>query len=67
MQFDLVSANSTVLSYFFFFFLIIGLYFLIAEAITQILNHIAELLIPPGVPIKEEKPVVEIHSVICII
>ena len=36
-----------------FFFLIID--FLIPAAIAQIFNHIAELIIPIGVPIKEAK------------
>ena len=46
----------------FFFFLIIDLCFLIPAVITQIFNPIAELVIPIGIPCKEEKA--EIHPVI---
>ena len=64
MLFNLDFAYNTILSCFFLFFLIIDLYFLIPAAITQILNCIAELVIPIGVPIKEEKVEMEIHPVI---
>ena len=45
----------------FFFFLIIDLYFLIPAAIAQILNPIAELVIPKGIPSKKAKAEIEIH------
>ena len=60
---DLDFANSTVLLCFFFFFLIINLYFLITEAVAQIFNPIAELVIPIGIPNKEAKTEIEINSV----
>ena len=50
---------------FLIFFLIFDLYFLIPEAIAQIFNPIAELVIVPiGIPRKEGKSENEIHSVI---
>ena len=55
MLFNLDFANNTILSWFFFIFIIIGLYFLVPAVIAQIFNTIAELLIPIGMPIKEEK------------
>ena len=55
MLFNLDFANNTILSWFFFIFIIIGLYFLVPAVIAQIFNPIAELLIPIGMPIKEEK------------
>ena len=64
MLFDLDFANDTILSYFLFFFLIIDLYFLIPEAIAQIFNPIAELVIPLGIPIKEAKAEMQTHPVI---
>ena len=64
MLFNLDFANNTVLSCFFFFFLIIDLYFLIPAVIAQIFNSFAELVIPIGIPIKEAKTEIEIHSVI---
>ena len=45
------------------FFLIINFYFLIPAAIAQIFNPIAELVIPIGIPSKEAKAEIEIHSV----
>ena len=45
MLFNLDFISSTILSCF-FFFLIIDLYFLIAGAVAQIFNPIAELVIP---------------------
>ena len=39
----------------FTFFEIIDLYFLIAEVITQIVNPVAELVIPIGIQTKEAK------------
>ena len=64
MLFNLDFANNTILSCFFFFFLIIDLQFLIPADIAQIFNHIAELVIPIGIPIKEVKAEIEIHPVI---
>ena len=55
MLFNLDFANNTILSWFFFIFIIIGLYFLVPAVIAQIFNPIAELLIPIGMSIKEEK------------
>ena len=48
----------------FLFFLIIDLYFLIPAVIAQILNPIAELIIPIGIPSKKAKAGIEIHPVI---
>ena len=53
MLFNLVFANNTILSRFFFFFLVIG--FLIPAVTAQIFNSIPELVIPKGIPGKEEK------------
>ena len=64
MLFNLDFANNTILSCFFFFFLIIDLYLLIPAAIAQIFNPIAELVSPIGIPGKEAKAEIEIHSVI---
>ena len=46
------------------FFLIIDLYLLIPAVIAQIFNLIAELVFPIGIPIKEGKVEIEIHTVI---
>ena len=62
--FNLDFANNTILSCFFFFFLITDLHFLIPAVIAQILNPIAELVIPTGTPSEEAKAEVEIHPVI---
>ena len=64
MLFNLEFAKSTILSCFFLFFLIIELYFVIPAVITQIFNPIAELVIPTGIPTKEEKAEMETHPVI---
>ena len=56
MLFNLEFANNTILSCFFFFFLITDLYIVISEAVAQIFNPIAELVIPIRIPIKEPKP-----------
>ena len=57
-------ANNTVLSCFVFFFLIIDLYFLILEVIpAQIFIPIAELVICLGIPSKEAKLEIKIHTV----
>ena len=44
--------------------LLFNLYFLIAAAVTQVFNPIAELLILTGVPSKEAKTETEIHPLI---
>ena len=44
---------------FFFFFLILVLYFLIFVVTAQIVNPIAELVIPLGIPSKEAKAKIE--------
>ena len=62
--FNLDFDNNTILSCFFSFFFIIDLYFLILAAIAQILYPIAELVIPIGIPSKETKAEIEIHSLI---
>ena len=49
---------------FFFFFLIIDLYFLIPAVIAQIINPIAELVIPIGIPTAEAKAEMTTHPVI---
>ena len=64
MLFNLDFANNTILSCFLLFFLIIELYFLIPAVIAQIFNPIAELVIPTGIPTKEEKADMETHPVI---
>ena len=48
-------ANDVILSCFFLFFLFIDLYFLIPAVVTQIFNHIAELVISIVSPAKEAK------------
>ena len=48
----------------FFLFLFIDLYFLITGATAKIFNSFPELVIPIGIPIKEAKSEIEIHSVI---
>ena len=63
MLFDLDFANNTILSCF-FFSLIIYLYFLVPPVISKMFNPIAELLIPIGIPTKEEKAEMETHPVI---
>ena len=55
-------ANNTILSC--FFFLIMGLYFLIPAVIILIFNIISELVIPIGIPTKEQKVEMETHPVI---
>ena len=47
-----------------FLFLIIDLYFLIPEAITQTFNFIVKLVIHITIPNKETKVEIEIHLVI---
>ena len=63
MVFNLVFANNTILSRFFFFLLIINLYFLIPAFITQIIIAAAQLVIPTGIPAKEEKTEIETYPV----
>ena len=64
MLFNVDFAKNTILSGLFFFLLIIDLYFLIPAVIAQIFNHIAELVIPIGIPSKEAKSEIEIYPVI---
>ena len=63
MLFNLDFISSTILSCF-FFFLIIDLYFLIAGAVAQIFNPIAELVIPIWISSKEAKAEIETLPVI---
>ena len=64
MLFNLDFMNNTILSCFFLFFFTIDLHFLIPAVIIQIFNPIAELVIPMGIPTKEEKTDLEKHPVI---
>ena len=64
MLFNLDFGSNNILSCFFFVFLIIDLQFLIIADIAQIINPIAELVIPVGIPSKEAKAATEIHPVI---
>ena len=59
MLVNLDFANNTILSCLFFVSLIIDLYFLIPAVIAQIFNPVAELVIPAGIPTKEEKAEME--------
>ena len=52
------------MSRFFFFFLISDLYLLNPAAMAEIFDHIADLLIPIEIPIKEAKAGIEISAVI---
>ena len=63
MLFILDFANNTILPCFFFFLLIIDFHFLIPAAIAQIVNPIAELIIPTGISSKKVKALIEIHAV----
>ena len=63
--FNLDFPSYTILSCLFFFFLIINFYFLFPAVIAQIFNPIAELVIPTGIPIKEENVEIETLPVIC--
>ena len=56
-----VSANNTILSCFLLFLLIIDLYFLTSANIAQILNPIAELVLPIGIISKKAE--IEIHLI----
>ena len=64
MIFGLDLASNTILSCVFFIFLVIDLYFLISEVMAQIFNPITELVIPLGIPSKEEKAELEIRPII---
>ena len=64
MLLNLDFASNTILSCFFFFLLIIDLFFLIPEAIAQVFNTIAELVLHIGMKIKKSKSEIEIHAVI---
>ena len=57
MLFNLDFANDNILSCFFFVFLITDLYFLI----PAVINTIAELVIPIGIPTKEARAEMERH------
>ena len=57
-------ANNIILLCFFLFVLFIDLYFLIPVVIKQTFNPIAELVIPIGIPTKQEKPEIETYQVI---
>ena len=46
-------------------FLFLNYYFLFPAVIAEIFNPIAELVIPTGIPIKEENVEIETHPVIC--
>ena len=62
--FNLDFAKNTIFSCLFFFFLIINLHFLIPAVIAQIVNPVAELVIPIGIPNKEPKAEFEINPVV---
>ena len=65
MLLNLAFANNTTLSYFFFLFL--NYWLIIFDSCSyciSLINPIAELVVPTGVPIKEVKAEIEIHSVI---
>ena len=64
MLFNLDFSNNSILSCFFLVLLIIDLYFLICAAIAQFFNPVTELVIPTGIPTKEAKVEIEIHTVI---
>ena len=64
MLLSLDLANNTILSYFFFFLLIIDWCFLILANIAEVLNHIADIVIPMGIPHKEAEEEMEIHPLI---
>ena len=59
MLFNLHLANNTILSCYFVFLLIIDLYLLFLGVTAQIINPIAELVIPIGIPIKKAKAEME--------
>ena len=64
MQFNLDLGNDAILLCFFFFFLIIDLYFVILAVIAQNFNPVPEIIIPIGIPTKEEKAQMETNPVI---
>ena len=61
-----ISNSSSCISNdsYFAFFLIIDLYLLIPAVILKIFNPIAELVIPIGIPTKDQKAGMETHLVI---
>ena len=61
-MFNLAFANNTILPCFFLFFLIIELYHIRSAVISQTFNPTAELVIPIGIPTKDAKAKIEIHS-----
>ena len=52
---NLASPSNTILSYFFLFFLIIDLYFLFPTVTAQIFNPFAELAIPIGIQLMDQR------------
>ena len=64
MLFNLDFSNSIILLCFFYLFLIIDLNFLIPAVIAQIFNPVPELVIPIGIPTKEEKAEMVTHPVL---
>ena len=64
LLFYLILILLTILLYhaFLFFFLIINLCFLIPGVIAQIFNPIAKIVTLIGIPIKQTKAEIEIHS-----
>ena len=63
MLFNLSFADNNILLSFLFSFFIIDLYLLISIVIVQIFNPIAELVIPIGIPTKEEKTEIETRPI----
>ena len=63
MLLNLDFGNPNILPCSFFFFLIVDLYYLIPAVNTQIINPIAELVIPIEIPTKEAKSEMGTHPV----
>ena len=61
--FNLNFDNDNILSYFLFFFLNYWFILLIPAVLTQIVNPIAELIIPVETPTKEAEAKTETHPV----
>ena len=61
---NLFFASNTFDHSFLFLILIIYLYVLIPATVARLLNPIAELVVPVGIPSKETKAEIETHSVI---
>ena len=64
MLFDLDFDSDIIVSYLFLFFLFINLCFLIPAVITQVINPVAELVIPIGPPTKKANTKMETNPVI---